>query len=324
MQAIQVSAWGGPEVLTQVEVPDPAPGVGQVLVRVRAIGVNPVETYVRSGAYGKDRPLPFTPGSDAAGDVIAVGDGVEGVKPGARVYTSATVSGAYAEKTVCKAEDVHALPDGVTYEQGAALGIPYATAYRALIQRGGAVPGETVLIHGASGGVGIATVQFARAAGVTIIGTAGSEEGRRLVHEQGAQHVLDHKAERYLQRVMEITGGRGVDLVVEMLANVNLGHALEVLAPAGRVAVVGSRGRVEIDPRELMRREADVRGVMLMLGNDKERRATYAAIGAGLESGALRPIIGEVVPLAEAARAHDAIINSVHHGKIVLVPEGVR
>lgn len=318
MKAIRVSEWGDPEVLKLEDVEDLKPEAGQVLVRARAIGVNPVETYIRSGIYGKDRPLPYTPGSDAAGDVVSVGEGVKGFQPGDRVYTSGSVTGAYAEQVLCEAKDVHHLPQSASFAQGAALGVPYATAYRALVQRGGAVAGETLLVHGASGGVGTAAVQFARALGLTVIGTAGTEEGRRMVAEQGAHHVLDHRSEGYMDRALEITDGRGVDLILEMLANVNLGRDLTILAPAGRVMVVGSRGKVEIMPRETMGREADIRGVMLNRASEKEFRACHAAITAGLENGTLNPVIAEEIPLGEAARAHRAVIEGDHRGKIVL------
>jgi len=318
VKAIRVQDWGGPEVLRLEDVPEPVPGPGQVVVRAHAIGVNPVDTYIRSGIYGKDRPLPYTPGSDAAGEVLAVGEGVAGLEPGTRVYTSGAVSGAYAEQVLCDAGQVHPLPDNASFAQGAALGVPYVTAYRSLFQRARAVPGETVLVHGASGGVGTAALQFGRAAGMRMIGTAGSEEGRRLVLEQGAERALDHGVEGYLEGVMELTGGRGVDVILEMLANVNLGRDLTVLAPGGRVAVVGNRGTVEINPRETMRREADIRGVMLVNATEKEMQACHAAIRAGLENGTLKPFIGEEIPLAEAARAHESVINAAHHGKIIL------
>ncbi len=319
MKAIRVHQFGGPEVLQIEEVEVPQPGPGQVLVRVEAIGVNPVETYWRSGANPKVAP-PYTPGTDAAGTVEKLGPGTTVLQRGQRIYTSGTLSGAYAQFALCAAEQVHPLPENLAFQQGAGVNIPYATAYRALFQRGGARPGETVLVHGASGAVGIATTQMARAAGLTVIGTAGSERGIDLVREQGAAHVLDHTRGGYLDELAAITGGRGVDLIIEMLANVNLGRDLGVLAARGRVVVVGSRGKVEIMPRDAMSREADIRGVMLFAAGGDELREIHRALFSGLENGILRPIIGKELLLSEAAQAHMAVMAPGAYGKIVLVP----
>ena len=319
MKAIRVHQFGGPEVLQLEEIATPQPGPGQVLVRLRAIGVNPVETYQRSGSNPK-LALPWTPGMDAAGVIESVGEGVENVRPGDRVYTSDTLTGAYAEFALCAPNQVHRLPANLSFPQGAAVNIPYATAYRALHQRARALAGETVFIHGASGGVGIAAAQIARAAGLTVIGTAGTEAGRRLVLEQGAPQALDHRAPDYLAQAMALTGGRGVDIILEMLANVNLAKDLPLLAKFGRVIVIGSRGKVEITPRDLMARDADVRAMMLFNATDAELAGIHAALGAGLENGTLRPIVGRERPLAEAALAHGQILEPGACGKIVLLP----
>jgi NADPH2:quinone reductase len=319
MKAIRVEQFGGPEVLKLQEVAEPAPGPNQVVVNIRAIGVNPIETYLRSGSNPK-LPLPYTPGTDAAGEIVALGDSVRHFKLGDRVYTSDTETGAYAEKTLCRASAVYHLPKKCTFIEGAALNIPYATAYRALFQRARGVAGETVLIHGASGGVGTAAVQLARAAGLTVLGTAGTQRGGQLVHELGAHYVLDHRAPDYLAEVMTITEGHGVDIVLEMLSNVNLDKDLTVLALGGRVIVIGSRGRIEINPRETMSRDADIRGMMLFNASEKEKSGIHAALRAGLENGTLKPVIGHEFPLAEAARAHERILQPGAHGKIVLIP----
>jgi NADPH2:quinone reductase len=245
---------------------------------------------------------------------------VTSAKPGDRVYTSGSLSGTYAQQTLCTETQVHPLPANVSFEQGAAMGVAYGTAYRALFQRGDARPGETVLIHGASGGVGTAAVQLARAAKLLVIGTAGSDAGLHLVKEQGAQHAVNHSAPGYLDELMTQTGGRGFDMIVEMLANKNLAADLGLLAKKGRVVVVGNRGTIEINPRDLMSREADVRGVLLFGTSEQEGREMHAALGAGLENGTLRPVIGQRIPLAEAARAHEQIMKSAGAmGKIVLV-----
>lgn len=320
MKAIRVHEFGGPEVLHLEEEPDPNPGPGQVVVRLSAVGVNPVDTYIRAGLHAVRPSLPYTPGTDAAGTIEAVGEGVTRFAEGDRVYTGGTVSGAYAEKTLCLESQIHPLPAQISYAQGAAVNVPYATAYRALFHRAQARAGEVVLVHGASGGVGSAAVQLARAAGMTIIGTGGTDEGRRLVKEQGADHVLDHHASGYLDQVLDLTGGRGVDVILEMLANVNLGKDLKILARFGRVVVIGSRGSVEIDPRAAMMRDANILGMTLLNVSEDERAKIHAELVASLANGALRPVVGREFPLAEAARAHEAVLEPGAYGKIVLIP----
>src|SRR3954471_2221463 len=197
MKAIRVHEFGGPEVMKLEDVPDPTPGPGQALVRVHAIGVNPYEAYIHAGTYAIKPALPYTPGKDAAGVVAAVGDGVTNVKPGDRVYMIETATGAYAQLAVCEAKHLFPLPESVSFARGASLAVPYGTAYRALFERGGAMPGETLLVHGASGGVGTAAVQLAAARGLTIIGTAGTDRGLQLVRENGATHALNHRTAGY-------------------------------------------------------------------------------------------------------------------------------
>jgi len=319
MKAIRVHEFGGPEVLKLEAVPDLQPDKGQVAVEVRAIGVNPVEAYVRTGTYATKPALPYTPGADAAGIVKLVGEGVTEVKPGDRVYTSGSLTGTYAEQTLCTEPQVHPLPANVTFQQGAALGVPYGTAYRALFQRGGGKKGEEVLIHGASGGVGTAAVQLARAAGMLVTGTAGTDAGMKLVTEQGAQHAVNHATAGYLDELMQLTGGRGFDLIIEMLANKNLQNDLGLLAKKGRVVVVGNRGMIEINPRDAMSREATIRGMTLSAASEGELQEIHAALGTGLENGTLHPVIGTKIPLAEARRAHEEIMKSSGAlGKMVL------
>jgi NADPH2:quinone reductase len=319
MKAIRVHQFGGPEVLKLEEVPDLRPGPREVLVRIKAVGVNPVDTYRCSGS-NPDLTLPYTPGSDAAGVVEVVGEGVRRFKPGDRVYTSGTLTGAYADAALCEGGQVHLLPKQISFEQGAAIGIPYATAYRALFQKARVVAGETVLIHGATGGVGLAAVQLARAAGLVVIGTGGSPKGRDLAAEQGAHHLLDHRAPGYLDQVWMLTEGRGVDVILEMLANVNLGKDLKVIAEGGRIVVIGSRGPVEINPRDAMNQEATILAMLLFNATEKEVASLHAALGAGLENGTLRPVIGRKFSLSEAAQAHQAVMAPGAYGKIVLVP----
>ncbi|MCA1849500.1 MAG: NADPH:quinone reductase, partial [Acidobacteria bacterium] len=248
------------------------------------------------------------------------GEGVMSVGPGSRVYVAGAISGTYAELALCDETQVYPLPEKVSFAQGAAVYVPYATAYRALFQRARVTPGEVVLVHGASGGVGVAALQLARAAGMTVIGTGGTEKGRRLVTEEGAHHVLDHRAPDYLEQAVALTGGRGVDVILEMLANVNLDKDLNILARGGRVVVIGNRGTVEINPRAAMSRDAAILGMSLLNAPAQELTSIHAALIAGLENGTLRPVVGQEMPLADAPRAHEAVLEPGAYGKIVLIP----
>jgi NADPH:quinone reductase len=320
MKAIRVHQFGEPSVLRLEEVPDPKPGPGQVVVAIKAIGVNPVDTYMRAGIYPNKPALPYTPGTDAAGVILSAGANVSRVSVGQRVYTAGTLTGSYAEQALCDESTVFPLPDPATFQQGAAMHVPYATAFRALFHRAQALGGETVLIHGASGGVGIAAVQLARGAGLRIIGTAGSERGLKLILEQGAHVALDHKKPNHFEEALAATGGKGYNVIIEMLANVNLGRDLPLLALKGRAVVVGSRGAVEITPRDAMARDATILGMTLWNLTPADTYSIHSALGAGLENKSLRPVIGQEIPLAEASRAHVAILEPNAHGKIVLIP----
>jgi NADPH:quinone reductase len=318
MKAIRVHKFGGPEVLQLEEIPEPKAGPGQVLVEIKAAGVNPVDTYVRSGSYPLLPSLPYVPGGDAAGVVRGVGDGVTRFKPGDRVWVAR--AGGYAAMAACDAAMVQPLPASVSFGQGAAVGVPYATAYRGLHHKAQARPGETLLVHGASGGVGIAAVQMGVAHGMTVIGTGGTERGRKLVAEHGAQHVLDHTTPEYTKRLMDLTEGRGADVILEMLANVNLQKDLDVVARFGRIVIIGNRGTIEINPRGTMSKDATISGLALWNASPPEVASIMAALSAGLANATLRPVVGRELPLAQAAAAHQAVLEPGAYGKIVLVP----
>lgn len=320
MKAIRVHVNGGPEVLKLEEVPDLKPGAGQVLVRIHAAGVNPVEVYVRAGTYARKATLPYTPGTDGAGVVESVGSGVTRFKAGDRVYTAGSISGTYAAQALCEEASLHPLPARSSYAHGAAMGVPYGTAYRALFQRAHARAGETLLVNGASGAVGIAAVQLARASGLRVIGSAGTDRGKKLAVEEGAHEVVDHTAPDHFEKALALTGGRGFDVILEMLANVNLGKDLTTLAPGGRVVVIGSRGNVEINPRDLMGRDGAILAMSLWNASPQDLASVHAALVAGLENETLRPVIRHEIPLSEAPRAHEVVMESGAYGKIVLVP----
>jgi NADPH2:quinone reductase len=322
MRAIVVEQFGPVDVMKLRELPTPDPGQGQVLVRLHAAGVNPVDTYIRSGSYAMKPPLPYTPGGDGAGVIEAIGTGVVGWHPGDRVYVGGSVAGQifglYATHAICAATQVHALPEHISFEQGAAVNVAYVTAYRALFDRAQLEPAETVLVHGASGGVGLAAVQLAAMHGAIVLGTAGSDAGHKLVTGSGASAVFDHSKPGYLEEIRRFVGEKGVDVIIEMLANVNLDQDLSLLGKFGRVVIVGNRGRVEIDPRQTMGKETAILGMQMWAGGDVAVQRAHAHIVAGLKSRTLNPIVGPVFPLVEAPKAHDAVMTTRHVGKVVL------
>ncbi|XP_069718460.1 quinone oxidoreductase-like [Phaenicophaeus curvirostris] len=320
MRAVRVFEFGGPEVLKiQSDVVIPVPKENQVLIKVHACGVNPVEAYIRSGTYARKPTLPYTPGSDVAGVIEGVGEHVTAFKKGDRVFTIGTISGGYADYAVAAANKVFPLSDKLDFKQGAAVAIPYFTAYRALFQKGHAKAGESVLVHGASGGVGIATCQIARACGLKVLGTAGTEEGMNIVLRNGAHQVFNHREANYIDKIKEYTKMEGVDIIIEMLSNINLAADLQLLSCGGRVMVVGCRGPIEINPRDTMTKESSIIGVSLFLATE-EMHECAAALLDGIEAGWLNPIVGPEYPLEQVAKAHEDIIHgSGARGKMVLL-----
>jgi NADPH2:quinone reductase len=324
MKAIIVREFGGPDVMKLEEVPEPPPGASQVLVRLHAVGVNPYDTYMLSGNYATKPPLPYTPGADGAGVIEKVGADVTTWKAGDRVYISGTAAyrsyGAYAQKVLCALQQVHPLTDRLTYAQGAGIHVPYVTAWRALHDRARIQPGETVFIHGASGGVGLAAVQIACAWGARVIGTASTADGQAAVKAQGATDVLNHRENGYLDRLKELTGGRGPDVILESLANVNLDSDLSAAAPSGRIVIIGNRARTEIDARKAMGKDLTVLGMSLWNVPAGDLVRIHAGLVAGFSTGSLAPVVGTELPLAEAARAHRLVMEPGAKGKIVLLP----
>lgn len=320
MKAIVINEYGDPGVMKFEEIPTPEPKDSQVLVKIFAAGVNPVDTYIRSGNHAQAPKLPFTPGKDAAGIVESVGVNAAKFKPGDRVYTADSITGTYAEYALCGDDQLGRLPDNVSYEQGAGIFTPYATSYRALFQKAQVKPGETILIHGASGGVGLAAVQWAKNAGLTVIGSASSDDGKALVKEHGADTVVDHTDEKHLEQIKQLTGGKGVDVIIEMLANVNLQKDFDALAMFGRIVVVGNRGSLEFNPRLIMGKDATIYGMSLFNAPRPQLQEIHDAIFDGLSQSLLKPVVGAKFSLADAPAAHHAIIEGRAYGKIILVP----
>lgn len=324
MKAVRAHRFGGPDVLQIDDIDAPKAGAGEVVIDVRAIGINPADTYMRGGAYAIKPDLPYIPGGDAAGIVSDVGSGVTGFAEGDRVFTGTALgfnmTGCYAEKVARPAKDIRRLPDNISFAAGATLGVPYATAHYGLFERGGAVVGETVFIHGASGAVGTAAIQLAKRAGHVVIGSAGTSKGLDLVREQGADHAIDHTADDYLEQLGSLTGGKGPELILEMLANVNLAADLEAVAKYGRIVIIGNRGEVTINPRLTMMKELDVRGLAMFNASRAQMEAIVDDLLTGLADGSLSPVLNREMPMQEAAQAHVAVLEPGAHGKIVLVP----
>jgi len=321
MKAILVKEFGGPDVMKLDDAPVPKASAGQIVVQIKAAGVNPVDAYIRAGTYARKPSLPYTPGTDGAGIVDSIGPAVTSFRNGDRVYLGgASVSGTYAEFCSVAEKDAHPLPEKLSFAQGAAIQVPYGTAFHALFNMAHAKYGETVLNHGATGGVGTAAVQLARAAGLRVIATAGSDRGAELVRNEGAHEVLNHADPAHFEQVLKLTAGRGADVIIEMVANVNLGNDLKILAWRGRCTVVGNRGDIQINAREIMSRESVVTGMTLWAVEDAEMARIHRSLAHGFESGALRPIVGKEMPLADAAKAHQDVMSSGAYGKIVLVP----
>jgi NADPH:quinone reductase len=324
MKAIRAHSFGGPEVLQLETVDDPVPGAGEVVIELRAAGVNPADTYMRSGTYAILPKLPYIPGGDGGGVISAIGSGVTEHKVGDRVIVGTALSfdltGCYAEKVKRKASEVLSLPEGVTFAQAAAFGVSYPTAHYALFERGGAKPGDTVFINGASGSVGTSAIQLAKRAGLTVIGSAGTSKGLDLVRAEGADHAVDHTDKGYMNEVRRFAGGKGPDLILEMLANVNLAADMDVAAKFGRIIVIGNRGEITINPRVAMAKDLDIRGLVLWNATAAQVKSMMLDILAGVAEGSLRPVVGREMRLSEAAAAHIAVLEHGVGGKLVLIP----
>jgi NADPH2:quinone reductase len=279
---------------------------------------------MRSGTYRIQPPLPCIPGGDVAGDVLAVGADVEGFAIGDRVFAGAAFgmdfTGCYAEQVRRPAQHVHHIPERLSYEAATTFGVSYPTAHYALFARGGAQAGETVFIHGASGSVGTSAIQLAKRAGLRVIGSAGSQAGCDLVLAEGADVAVDHSRPGYMDEVAAATQGRGAELILEMLANVNLAADMEIAAQNGRIMVIGNRGEIQINPRMAMMRELDIRGIMLWNASEAQIGASFADILVAAEAGEIAPKLGPRLPLAEAAQAHELVLGNGNAGKVVLVP----
>lgn len=322
MKAIQIETFGGPEVLKTAEVIEPTPNADEVKVKLYAAGINPSESYTISGTYAYNVPdLPYIPGKDGAGIIEEVGPGVENVKVGDRVYLNASSAnrntGTYAEKVVIDAKNVYPLPDHMTLNEGAALGIPAFTAYQALNLKAKIKAGEFVMIHGASGAVGTMAVQMAKAMGAIVIGTSSTEKGRAEIIKLGADYAIPHVTEENKKALLEITDQKGPDVIIEFLANVNLETDTKVIADFGRIIVVGSRGEIEFTPRNLMSNEATVTGMAFTQPTPETMYEITHGVTALIDSKFLKPVIGRKFTLDEGPEAHKHLMESSGDGRTI-------
>lgn len=325
MKAIRAHQYGGPECLLLDEIDRPVPAAGEVLVTMKAAGVNPADTYMLSGVYGIKPELPYIPGCDASGVVAEVGPAVTKVKVGDRVAIGKSFgedfTGCYAETILRKEEHLIVLPAAVDFAQATALGVTYPTAHYGLFQRGRASQDDVIFIHGASGSVGSAAIQLAKRIGATVIGSAGTEAGIALIQNQGVDLAVNHSQPGYLDAVMDFTDGKGVDLTLEMLANVNLAADLGMAARKGRVVIIGNRGEATIDARVAMMKEMDIMGMSVWFVAPEDLAKIMVDLTSWLADGSISPVIGKEFALEDAGEAFRYVIapDAGAHGRVVLV-----
>ncbi len=323
MKAMVCEAFGGPEVLAQRDVPDPPPpGPGEITVRIRARGVQYVDVLMLAGKYQFRPEPPFIPGSEAAGEVVAVGPDVSAFRPGDRVMSRHTL-GAFAELGNTKAELCDLVPDGMNLDAAGVFRSAYTTAYHALLQRGRLKAGEWVLVHGAAGGIGIAAIQVAKLFGARVIATASTEEKRAACVEEGADHAIGY-AGGFLDQVKDLTGGRGVDVVYDPIGAKVTDESLRCLAWGGRLLILGflGGGPTNIRSNYLLIKGIDAIGVRIGGLNEAAPELAIANMRALTKlaaEGKLKPRISHRLPLDRAAEALQAVIDRTVIGKAVLV-----
>ncbi|BAS26184.1 NAD(P)H-quinone oxidoreductase [Limnochorda pilosa] len=328
MRAVVVTEPGGPEKLALQEVPDPVPRPGELLVRVRAAALNRADLLQRMGGYPPPPGAPPYLGLEMAGEVLALGQGVEGWRPGDRVF-ALLAGGGYAEQVVVPAAQAMPMPASLSFEEAAAVPEAFLTAYRNLFDLGNLRPGETVLVHAGGSGVGTAAIQLARRAGARVIATAGSPEKLEGCRRLGAEAALNYREGPFAPGVLKATGGQGVDVILEFVGAAYWEQDLEVLAPGGRLLLIGLMGgsQVELDLGRVLRGNLCIIGSTLR-SQDPGYKANLTrrfwsdcreAFEHGeLRRGELRPVVDRVFPLAQAAEAHRYMEANRNFGKIVL------
>lgn len=322
--AMQVHTLEGPRALSRVEIESPQPGPGQVLIQVGAVGCNFADILICQGKYQVKPELPFSPGSEVAGTVAAVGEGVEGVVAGQRVFATMPFGG-YASAVLASEKEVYPLPDDMPLSDAAGFGVAYLTAYLALVDRGFVKTGENVLIHAAAGGVGLAALQIAVALGARVIASAGSEDKRALCREHGAADTIDYKDETWPDQIKAMTDGRGADVTYDPVGGDTFDRSTKCIAFDGRLIVIGfASGRIpEIKLNRVMLKNIAVTG--FHIGSYREHapermRKAMEELLALYQVGKVRPLISAEKPLAEAEAALKDLGERKTTGKLVLIP----
>jgi NADPH:quinone reductase-like Zn-dependent oxidoreductase len=343
MRAVVITEHGGPEVLVVQERPDPPVGTGEVRIAVKAAGINFADTLARTGLYPDAPKVPCVVGYEVAGEVESVGDGVQSVKPGDRVLAGTRFNG-QAELVTVRENLVYALPDRLSFEEGAAFPVNYATAQAGLVVMGGLTAGERVLIHAAAGGVGISATQIAKRIGAEVFGTASATK-HDAIRAQGVDHAIDYRGQDFAEEVRRITGGEGIDVALDALGPSSFRKDYRLLRPGGRLIMYGASelqaGETRSVPTALrtlakgpfasmpwwkglgvLSENKGVFGLNLLAWWDAEGSLdrVIEPLIAQLEQGELKPVVAEAFPFDRAPDAHRFIAERRNIGKVVLVP----
>jgi NADPH2:quinone reductase len=324
MRAIVVDRWMDPSELRVREAPDPRLTPNGVLIEVRAAGCNFFDTLIVQGRYQVKPEFPFTPGGELAGVVRAVGGDVSGIRVGDRVLSSGNTGG-FAELAVADARAVQVLPDGMSFDEGAALPIIYPTSYAGLVYRGDLRPGETLLVHAAAGGVGVAAVQIGRALGARVIATAGGREKCEIALREGAHAAIDYRSEDFVERVLEQTGGRGADVIYDSVGGDITDKSLKCIAWNGRLVIIGfASGQIpEIAANRILLKNIAVTGLHWSAYAEKEpgRAADcFRALFQLYARGQIAPVIYRRYKLDEVPTALAALAGRETFGKVIIEP----
>lgn len=317
MKAIGIGEYGGPEVLQPMAVPQPEPGAGQLLVKVHACGVNPVDFKIRQGLFPIEAPFPRVLGFDISGIVEAVGEGVADFVVGDEVFYSPELSGpgGYAEYHVADVALVTFKPEGISHAEAASLPLAGMTAWQALFERGGLAQGETVLVHGGAGGVGSLAVQLASWAGCEVIATAGPQN-HDFLEDLGADVIIDYRGHDFVEAVMDATKGRGADVILDTVGGEVFAKSFLALAPRGSVVSIVPEAMAGLDMKALIPgffRNAEAH--MLFM---ERRRDTLDALARLVERGFVDPVVETILPLERVADAHRRLETGHGRGKIIL------